>query len=83
MSTASEATAAGLGGLAFITLAVTEGIGVPLFFIFLTLWLGVGHTGVADWSLWQVTAPLWVGAAASSALGFLALLALIKSVLDD
>ncbi len=40
---------------------VTSNIGFfgVLFFIFLVLKLGVGHTGVMNWSWWLVTAPLW------------------------
>ncbi|QGH80629.1 hypothetical protein SEA_RAHALELUJAH_69 [Mycobacterium phage Rahalelujah] len=35
------------------------GIGTILFVVFLVLKLGVGDTGVVDWSWWWVTAPLW------------------------
>jgi hypothetical protein len=32
------------------------------FVLLLALKLGVGDTGVVDWSWWAVTAPLWIGA---------------------
>lgn len=30
-----------------------------VFIVFLTLKLGLGDTGVQDWSWWWVTAPIW------------------------
>lgn len=65
---ASKGVAVGTAGLAWVTFAITEGLGIPAFFIFLALKLGLGDTTVADWSWWGVTAPLWVGASASTVL---------------
>lgn len=61
MSKSSTAAAASFG-TAILASSVTQGIGVPAFFIFLALKLGLGDTTVEQWSWWNVTAPLWGGA---------------------
>lgn len=46
-----------------------------LFLLFLALKLGVGNTGVQDWSWWWVAAPMWIP------LAFAALLLFVGGVL--
>jgi hypothetical protein len=83
MSKVADGVGIGALGTAFVTLGVTQGIGVPAFLILLALKLGLGETAVEAWSWWTVTAPVWGGVALSAALAVVAFVAAVVSVVRD
>ncbi|MDM2418393.1 Uncharacterised protein [Mycobacteroides abscessus subsp. massiliense] len=63
--------------------ALTGWLGGPAFLIFLALKLGIGDTGVQDWSWWLITAPVWGGIALSATLWTLGLILQLVSAIRD